>query len=177
MELDIAGLETTGRDELLEHWRCLIGRPPPKHISRSLLIQILAWEQQSGLYGGFTKRLSLRLTRAGLRDVMRPAFKPGSRFVREYHGKTHVVEVAEDGWFVWNVQRFKSLSHTARAVTKLDTSEKRGSNVIAYRQKRPQMGEWGRWGSYKLQHRKKYNHMINIDKMCQSRKLAFCKAF
>ena len=34
MELDIAGLETAGRDELLEHWRCLIGRPPPKHISR-----------------------------------------------------------------------------------------------------------------------------------------------
>ena len=98
MELDIAGLDTAGRDELLEHWRCLIGRPPPKHISRSLLIQILAWEQQSGLYGGFTKKLSLRLTRAGLRDVMRPAFKPGSRFVREYHGKTHVVEVAEDGW-------------------------------------------------------------------------------
>ena len=73
MELDIAGLETTGRDELLEHWRCLIGRPPPKHISRSLLIQILAWEQQSGLYGGFTKKLSLRLTRAGLRDTLRPA--------------------------------------------------------------------------------------------------------
>ena len=122
MELDIAGLETTGRDELLEHWRCLIGRPPPKHISRSLLIQILAWEQQSGLYGGFTKKLSLRLTRAGLRDTLRPAFKPGSRFVREYHGKTHVVEVAEDGWFAWNVQRFKSLSHTARAITGYNVS-------------------------------------------------------
>ena len=36
MELDIAGLNTAGRDELLEHWRSLIGRPPPKHISRSL---------------------------------------------------------------------------------------------------------------------------------------------
>ena len=76
MELDIAGLETTGRDELLEHWRCLIGRPPPKHISRSLLIQILAWEQQSGLYGGFA----------------------------------------------WNAQRFKSLSHAARAITGYNVS-------------------------------------------------------
>ena len=74
------------------------------------------------LYGGFTKKLSLRLTRAGLRDVMRPAFKPGSRFVREYHGKTHVVEVAEDGWFAWNAQRFKSLSHTARAITGYNVS-------------------------------------------------------
>ena len=122
MELDIAGLNTAERDELLEQWRSLIGRPPPKHISRALLIQILAFELQTKLYGGFTKRLSLRLTRASRRDVMRPAFKPGSRFVREYHGKTHVVEVAEDGWFVWNAQRFKSLSHTARAITGYNVS-------------------------------------------------------
>ena len=100
----------------------MIGRPPPKHISRSLLIQILAFELQSKQHGGFSKRLSQRLTRAGLRDVMRPAFKPGSRFVREYHGKTHVIEVAEDGWFAWNAQRFKSLSHTARAITGYNVS-------------------------------------------------------
>ena len=122
MELDIAGLDTAGRDELLEQWRSLIGRPPPKHISRSLLIQILAFELQTKLYGGFTKRLSLRLTRASRRDVMRPAFKPGSHFVREYRGKTHVVEVGEDGCFAWNAQRFKSLSHTARAITGYNVS-------------------------------------------------------
>ena len=122
MELDIAGLNTAERDELLEHWRSLIGRPPPKHISRALLIQILAFELQTKLYGGFTKRLSLRLTRASRRDVMRPAFKPGSRFVREYRGKTHVVEVAQDGCFAWNAQRFKSLSHAARAITSYNVS-------------------------------------------------------
>ena len=49
MELDIAGLDTAGRDELLEQWRSLIGRPPPKHISRALLIQILAFELQTKL--------------------------------------------------------------------------------------------------------------------------------
>ena len=122
MELDIAGLNTAERDELLEHWRSLIGRPPPKHISRALLIQILAFELQTKLYGGFTKRLSLRLTHASRRDVMRPAFKPGSRFVREYRGKTHVVEVAQDGCFAWNAQRFKSLSHAARAITSYNVS-------------------------------------------------------
>ena len=122
MELDIAGLETADRDELLEHWRCLIGRPPPKHISRALLIQIIAFELQSKHHSGFSKRLSQRLNRAGMRDVMRPAFKPGSRFVREYRGKTHVVEVGEDGCFAWNAQRFKSLSHTARAITGYNVS-------------------------------------------------------
>ena len=122
MEFDITGLETAGRQDLLEHWRFLINRPPPKHISRSLLIQILAWEQQSAVYGGFTKKLSLRLTRASLRDTLRPAFKSGSRFIREYHGKTHIVEVGEDGKFVWNAQRFKSLSHAARAITGYNVS-------------------------------------------------------
>ena len=116
MELDIAALDTAGRDELLEHWQSLIRRPPPKHISRSLLIQILAFELQTKLYGGYSKILNQRLARAGLRDVMRPAFKPGSRFVREYREKTHVVEVGEDGCFARNAQRFKSLSQTARAV-------------------------------------------------------------
>ena len=122
MGIDIAGLDTAGRDELLEHWRTLIGRPPPKHISRSLLIQIIALELQSKHHGGFSKRLSQRLNRAGMRDILRPAFKPGSRFVREYRGKTHVVEVGEDGCFAWNTLRFKSLSQTARAITGYNVS-------------------------------------------------------
>ena len=82
MGIDIAALDTAGRDELLEHWRSLIGRPPPKHISRSLLIQIIAFELQSKQHSGFSKRLSQRLTRASLRDVIRPAFKPGSGAVK-----------------------------------------------------------------------------------------------
>ncbi len=122
MEFNIATLEKATRVDLLEQWRFLISRPPPKHISRRLLIQILAWEQQSAIYGGFTKKLSQRLTRAGMRDILRPAFKPGSRFIREYHGKTHVVEVDDDGKFVWNTQRFKSLSHAARAITGYNVS-------------------------------------------------------
>jgi hypothetical protein len=122
MDLDTAALNTTTRDDLLDHWRVLIGRPPPKHISRGLLIQILAWEQQSKHYGGFNKRLSQRLNSAALRDVLRPAFQPGSRFVREYRGVTHIIEVDADGRFVWNDQRFKSLSHVARTITGYNVS-------------------------------------------------------
>ena len=96
MEFNIATLEKATRVDLLGQWRFFISRPPPKHISRRLLIQILASEQQSAVYGGFTKKLSQRLTRTGMRDILRPAFKPGSRFIREYHGKTHIVEVYDD---------------------------------------------------------------------------------
>ena len=117
MGIDIIAMGTAERDKLLEHWQALIGRPPPKHISRALFIQILAFEMRAELNGGYIKRLSQRLNRAGMRDVMRPAFKTGSRFVREYRGKIHVVEMGEDSCFVWNAQRFKTLSHAARAIT------------------------------------------------------------
>ena len=99
IEIDITALCSAERDELVQHWRSLIGRPPPKHISRGLLIQILAFEIQTDLYGGYSKRLSQRLTRASLRYIVRPAVKSGSSFVREYRGKTHVVEVEEEGCF------------------------------------------------------------------------------
>ena len=52
MGIDIAALDTVGRDKLLERWRSLIGRPPPKHISRALLIQIIAFELQSKHHSG-----------------------------------------------------------------------------------------------------------------------------
>ena len=78
MGIHIAGLYTAGRDELLQHWRTLIRRPPPKHISRALLIQILAFEIQTELYGGYSKRLSQRLTRASLREVVSDGCEPVS---------------------------------------------------------------------------------------------------
>ena len=64
--------------------------------------------------GGYTKRLDGKLKSAARREVLRPAFKPGSRFVREYHGVNHMVEVNVDGRFVWNGRSFKSLSYSTR---------------------------------------------------------------
>ena len=86
------------------------------------MIQILSHAYQLDTVGGYTKRLDRRLKSAARRDVVRSAFKPGSRFVREYHGITHVVEVRDDGRFVCNDQNFKSLSYTARAITGYNVS-------------------------------------------------------
>ena len=117
MRLDLDGLAAASREALMAEWREVVGRPPPKHISKPLMVQILSHAYQMDTVGGYTKRLDGRLKSAARRDLVRPAFKPGSRFVREYHGVTHVVEVNDDGRFVWNEQSFKSLSHTARAIT------------------------------------------------------------
>ena len=122
MRLDLDGLAGASREALMSEWREVVGRPPPKHLSRPLLVQILSHAYQLDYVGGHTKLLDSRLKSAARRDVLRAAFKPGSRFVREYHGITHVVEVSEDGRFVWKDQSFKSLSHTARAITGYNVS-------------------------------------------------------
>ena len=122
MRLDLDVLEAASREALISEWREVMGRPPPKHLSRPLMVQILSHAYQLETVGGYTKRLDGRLKNAARRDVVRPVFKPGSRFVREYHGITHVVEVRDDGRFVCNDQNFKSLSHTARAITGYNVS-------------------------------------------------------
>ena len=122
MRLDLDGLAAAAREALMSEWREVVGRPPPKHLSKPLMIQILSHAYQLDTVGGYTKRLDRRLKSAARRDAVRPAFKPGSRFVREYHGITHVVEVRDDGRFVCNDQNFKSLSHTARAITGYNVS-------------------------------------------------------
>ena len=122
MRLDLAGLADASREALMSEWREVVGRPPPKHLSRPLMVQILSQAYQVDTVGGYTKLLDQRVKSAAQRDVLRPAFKPGSRFVREYHGITHVVEVGDDGRFVLKDKSFKSLSHTARAITGYNVS-------------------------------------------------------
>ena len=122
MRLDLDRLAAASREALMAEWREVVGRPPPKYLSKPLMVQILSHAYQVDTVDGYTKRLDGRLKRAARRDVMRPAFKPGSRFVREYHGVTHVVEVNDAGRFVWKEQSFKSLSHTARAITGYNVS-------------------------------------------------------
>ena len=122
MRLDLDELASVSREALMAEWREVVGRPPPKHLSKPLMVQILSHTYQMDNVGGYTKRLDGRLKSAARGDVVRPAFKPGSRFVRKYHGVTHVVEVNEEGRFVWKEQSFKSLSQTARAITGYNVS-------------------------------------------------------
>ena len=103
MRLDLDGLAAASREALTAEWREVVGRPPPKHLSKPLMVQILSHTYQLDNVGGYTKRLDSRLKSAARRDVVRPAFKPGSRFV-------------------WKDQSFKSLSHTARAITGYNVS-------------------------------------------------------
>src|SRR5204862_1483172 len=46
----------------------------------------------------------------------RPELKPGTRLMREWHGRTYDVLVLDDG-FSWQGTRYRSLSSIARKIT------------------------------------------------------------
>ena len=74
MRLDLDGLADASREALTSEWREVVGRPPPKHLSKTLMVKILSHAYQLDTVGGYTKRLDGRLKSAARRDVVRPAF-------------------------------------------------------------------------------------------------------
>ena len=120
---DIRILETADRDELLVEWRKRFKTEPPKSISRTLLKRILAFEIQASRLGGLDRatRQSIRAHQTQLDSGKPPRtksvkFKAGSRFMREWNGVTHIIDVTENG-YQWQGATYRSLSAIARAIT------------------------------------------------------------
>ena len=53
MRLDLDGLADASREALMSEWRDVVGRPPPKHLSRPLLVKILSHAYQLETVGGY----------------------------------------------------------------------------------------------------------------------------
>jgi len=115
---DVAVLDTRERDALIAAWRRTIKTPPPKGISRRLLVQMLTYEAQVQQRGGLKPAVRRRLAHwaAGRPQAPSPRLRPGARLVREWNGVSHVVDVTEAG-LVWRGRRYRSLSAVARAIT------------------------------------------------------------
>jgi hypothetical protein len=107
-------------------WTNLFGRPPPKGMSRCLLELVAAYEAPARLHDGLKPAVRRRLLQAaqsasGLSNEKprrrAPAtLSPGSRLVREWHGRSHMVEVLENG-FLYDGHRYRSLSSIAQRIT------------------------------------------------------------
>ena len=109
-------LKTAPRADLVEAWHKTIGRPAPKHISRALIITVLAFELQAKRLGRPNKRFRQALERHVTGKAKKPGLRAGTRFVREHHGKTHIVEVDAAGAFVWQGKPYASLSQVAKQI-------------------------------------------------------------
>jgi hypothetical protein len=112
---------------LRQEWRRLF-RSEPLRISRDLLARALAYRLQELEFGGLPKWA--RQTLAGSAAVADlagrggaptptpapPRLKPGTRLVREWHGRTHSVIVLDDA-FEFEARRYRSLTQIAREIT------------------------------------------------------------
>jgi hypothetical protein len=121
LETDLQQLITASRSELAQMWLEHFGQPLPKAISRKLIERILAYNLQVRHLGGLSIKAHRALMAIGSKQTngtRRPALslKPGTRLIREWHGKTHMVEVLETG-FSWNGTVQRSLSAVASAIT------------------------------------------------------------
>ena len=112
-----------------EQWLVATGTPPPRYISKNLLMRILADRIQTAKYGGLTaetRRRLLKIAAASLKsqperskqaiEAPTPKLRPGSVLVRDWQGSRHQVMVIDTG-FAFEGQTYRSLSEVARRIT------------------------------------------------------------
>ena len=113
------------RAELLKRWETAYSRSPPKGISRRHLEYSAAYHIQAKAFGGLkpSAHRKLRGTSAKVKvsktvSISRKStsLTPGTRLVREWHGKTYTIEVQEQG-YCYNGETYLSLSKIARTIT------------------------------------------------------------
>ena len=130
--MEVAALSDLQRGILAELWEQRFGCVPPRGCGRQLLELAAAYVIQEkalgGLNAGTRRALSIGRHSDGVAPdqprhrlklrsaISRQSIKPGTRLVREWNGRTHHVEVVEQG-FVWNGKPHRSLSAIARAIT------------------------------------------------------------
>jgi hypothetical protein len=120
---ELEEVTTLSRDQLVQNWQKHYGCLPPKGVKRHLLERAFAHHQQERKYGKLKPAIRkhlLNLVQTGFevpsKPVSKPALTSGNRLVRDWQGKTYIVDVLEDG-FRWQEQTYKSLSAIATEIT------------------------------------------------------------
>jgi Protein of unknown function (DUF2924) len=124
----VANLEGLDLDGLRRQWRAHLGGEAPAHLSRWLLMKVLAYRLQSDAFGDLDRSVR-RILRSGKEDGFGAPFdrrapqtrdglglKAGALLVREWNGRLERVMILEEG-FAWNGKTFGSLSQIAKAMT------------------------------------------------------------
>ncbi|MEP9387760.1 DUF2924 domain-containing protein [Mesorhizobium sp. KR9-304] len=127
------------REELAERWTKVYGHAPPKGARRDFLLRAAAWHIQAKRLGGLSPD-ARRLLRTAATQVKkrlgaqasgsisvpdeslsagaapRKQLPPGTRLVRDWNGRSHVVDVLEEG-FAFEGRFHKSLTAIAHQIT------------------------------------------------------------
>ena len=144
VEAELAELESLSLDDLRLRWRNRWGRLAPAHLSRGLLLRVMAYRLQAEAFGDLDRKTVRMLDRladdaadrfasSGLstpdaddsssaatspgRQRSDPLIlKPGTLLTREWQGRIERVTIVSDG-FAWNGATYTSLSAAAFAIT------------------------------------------------------------
>ena len=116
LEAKLAALEDMSSSELRDHWQRQTGAIAPR-ISPKLLRLALAWELQADAHGGLSRATLQKLDQLGAGKTRTAAAAPGTRLVREWQGKAHVVTIGADKVIRWEEREYRSLSQVAKAIT------------------------------------------------------------
>ena len=119
----LAALPNLSLGELRLEWRRLYRAEPPR-LSRDLMMRAIAYRLQEIAHGGLSRiaerrlmTLEHELEAAGrIAQPPAPRIKPGSRLIREWHGRTHTVCVTETG-FEFEGKTYRSLTKIAVDIT------------------------------------------------------------
>ncbi|MBX3692677.1 DUF2924 domain-containing protein [Dokdonella sp.] len=127
----LAALPTMPMERLWQLWDEHFPRRPQK-VTRRTLEARLAHRLQEVELGGLPQKIKdhladvgerhskIKVGRVPDRNVKRSLGKrlmPGTTLIREWEGQEFRVTVASDGFYLFNGQRFKSLSGVARSIT------------------------------------------------------------
>lgn len=122
LDAELKALATLPPVQLRQFWSDLSGVNLP-NASPSLLQRLIAQRLQEKAFGKLPAYIERELDRlGGSSDASAPTLPrrgqilPGTRFVREWNGKTIAVEATEAG-FEWDTDTYRSLSEIARKVT------------------------------------------------------------
>lgn len=116
LDEELAALADMSLGQLRAKWRSISDRPCPR-VSAGLLRLALAWELQTAVHGGLSRRTRQTLEQLAAGKTTTRAAEPGMRLMREWNGTVHVVTVDDEGVIHWNGERWSSLSKVARAIT------------------------------------------------------------
>ena len=116
--LPASDVQTLARDALVALWIKLYDSRPPPRLSQTFLRRIIAFELQAQASGPLPAVAKTQLARlaTGKTAASKPVLKSGGRYLREWNGVTHVVDVTDHG-HLYKGQTYQSLSAVARAIT------------------------------------------------------------
>jgi len=116
VDQQLARLATMSSAELKDQWRTLTKSPAPR-ISPKMMRLALAWEIQARAFGGLSRETIRKLDQLGRGNTRTTPAQPGTRLVREWNGKVHIVTIGDDRIIRWDGREWRSLSEVARAIT------------------------------------------------------------